>query len=59
MTVQFNFNSGKTVTAQLAEFDSAEFAKQLNNPQVLFVTVGDYGFQKHTLLDWSVMEVEK
>lgn len=59
MTVQFNLNSGKTITAKINEFNSEEFAKQLNNPQVLFMTIGNYGFQKHMLLDWSVVPDEE
>lgn len=56
MTIEFTLNTGLKITANIEGFDSAEFAEQLNNPQTLFVTVGDSGFQKHSLMSWNKVE---
>lgn len=56
MRIQFDLNTGKSITADIPNFDSAEFANQLNDQSVLFVTIGNNGFQKHTLLTWSEVE---
>ena len=56
MTVEFTLNTGLKITAKIEGFDSAKFAEQLNNPQTLFVTVGDSGFQKHSLMSWNKVE---
>ncbi|MER2010051.1 MAG: hypothetical protein ABS939_21670 [Psychrobacillus sp.] len=49
MTIEFTLNTGVKIQANIPDFDSAAFAKQLNDPQTLFVTVGNNGFSKHTL----------
>lgn len=53
MKIKFVLNTGSSITADIPKFDSVEFAKQLNDQSVLFVTIGNNGFQKHTLLSWS------
>lgn len=53
MTVEFILNTGLKITANLEGFDSEKFAKELNNPQTLFVTVGNNGFSKHSLMSWN------
>lgn len=53
MTVEFTLNTGLKITANLEGFDSEKFAKELNNPQTLFVTVGNNGFSKHSLMSWN------
>lgn len=52
MTIEFSLNTGVKIHANIPEFDSKAFAEQLNNPQTLFVTVGNNGFSKHTLTSW-------
>lgn len=53
MTIEFTLNTGVKITATIEGFDSVKFAEQLNNPQTLFVTVGNNGFSKHSLLSWN------
>lgn len=53
MMIEFTLNTGLMITANLEGFDSAKFAEQLNNPQTLFVTVGNNGFSKHSLMSWK------
>lgn len=53
MTVEFTLNTGLKITAYLEGFDSSKFAEELNNPQTLFVTVGNNGFSKHSLMSWN------
>ena len=53
MTIEFTLNTGVKIKAEIEGFDSAKFAEQLNNPQTLFVTVGNNGFSKHSLLSWN------
>ena len=53
MKITFNFSTGKQLTAEIVDFNSVEFAAQLNNPQTLFISIGNNGFQKHSLIDWS------
>jgi hypothetical protein len=53
MTIEFVLNNGTSLKAEMANFDSKEFTTQLNNPQTLFVSIGNSGFQKHTLLYWN------
>lgn len=56
MQVEFIFSTGRKVITTVNEFDSADFAKQLNNPQVQFISIGNRGFQKNTLVEWGVVE---
>ena len=53
MTIEFTLNTGVKISATISDFDSEKFAAQLNNPQTLFVTVGNNGFSKHSLLSWN------
>ena len=53
MTVEFTLNTGIKIKAKIEGFNSEQFAEQLNNPQTLFVTVGNNGFSKHSLLSWN------
>lgn len=53
MEIEFTLNTGVKITATIEGFDSTAFAAQLNNPQTLFVTVGNNGFSKHSLLSWN------
>lgn len=53
MTIEFTLNTGVKITARIDNFNSEEFAAQLNNLQTLFVTVGNNGFSKHSLLSWN------
>ncbi|WP_342512787.1 hypothetical protein MKY34_19595 [Sporosarcina sp. FSL K6-1522] len=56
MQIEFIFNTGRVITTTVDDFDSADFAKQLNNPQVIFISIGNRGFQKHTLIEWGVVQ---
>ena len=58
MKVTFILSTGTNITADIADFDSAEFAKTLNSPQTLFISVGDNGFQKHSLIGWNKVPSE-
>lgn len=53
MTIEFTLNNGIKIRANIEGFNSKEFAQQLNQPQTIFVTVGNNGFSKHTLLTWT------
>lgn len=52
MIIEFTLNTGIKIRATMDNFNSEEFAEKLNNPQTLFVTVGNNGFSKHTLTSW-------
>lgn len=52
MTIEFTLSTGVKLQAEIENFDSEQFAKQLNDPQTLFVTVGDNGFSKHIITSW-------
>lgn len=58
MKMTFTFSTGKQLTADIQDFNSVEFASQLNNPQTLFISIGNNGFQKHSLIDWSEAPIE-
>lgn len=58
MTIQFNLQNGKSIIASVSNFNSAEFAAQLNDQKTLFVSIGNNGFHKHSLLDWHEVPVE-
>lgn len=58
MKIEFTLNTGSKIQAEIPEFNSEGFAAQLNNPQTLFVTVGNNGFSKHTLTSWHEVAVE-
>ena len=58
MKMTFTFSTGKQLTADIQDFNSVEFAAQLNNPQTLFISIGNNGFQKHSLIDWSESTLE-
>lgn len=53
MTITFTLNTGMKITADIPEFNSMEFATKLNSPQTLFISVGNNGFQKHSLIGWN------
>lgn len=52
MKIEFTLNTGVKIAATIEGFDSAAFAAQLNDPQTLFVTVGNNGFSKHAIVSW-------
>lgn len=52
MNITFVLHNGVSFAANIQDFNSAQFAKELNNPQVLFVSVGNGGFQKNSLANW-------
>lgn len=52
MVITFTINTGQLITADIPNFDSSQFAKELNNPQVTFVSIGNNGFHKQSLIGW-------
>lgn len=58
MTIEFTLNTGVKITAFIEGFSSEEFAKQLNDPQTLFVTIGNNGFSKHKLDSWHEVQTQ-
>lgn len=58
MKITFTLTTGTQITADIPDFNSNEFAKQLNNPQTLFISVGNNGFQKHSLIGWHETPIE-
>ncbi|MDF1510835.1 prophage endopeptidase tail protein [Bacillus phage vB_Bacillus_1020A] len=52
MIITFTLNTGMNITANIPDFNSEDFANKLNNPQTLFISVGNNGFQKHALAGW-------
>ncbi|PAE21954.1 hypothetical protein CHH80_03395 [Bacillus sp. 7504-2] len=52
MIITFTLNTGMNITANIPNFNSEDFANKLNNPQTLFISVGNNGFQKHSLAGW-------
>ncbi|MFE8697993.1 hypothetical protein ACFYKT_16750 [Cytobacillus sp. FJAT-53684] len=52
MNITFTLNTGQMITAKIDGFDSAKFAKELNNPQLTFVSIGNNGFHKNSLIGW-------
>ncbi|MEH7391778.1 hypothetical protein [Bacillus sp. JJ1474] len=61
MRITFNIANGIQVnqlTADIPDFNSEEFAKKLNNPQTQFVSVGNSGFTKQSLISWNEVTVE-
>lgn len=58
MKVEFYLNTGRKIIATVDEFDNEEFTKQLNSP-TSFVSVGNRGFQKHSLIEWGVIIEEE
>lgn len=59
MKITFTLNTGIQITGDIPEFNSEEFAQKLNNPQTLFISIGNNGFQKHSLIGWHEGSVEK
>lgn len=58
MNIQFNLNNGQTITANIPEFNSEEFAAKLNDHRTMFVTIGNNGFQKSMLGTWNEVPAE-
>lgn len=56
MIIEFTLNTGSKFITEITDFNSENFAEQLNNPQNLFVTVGNNGFSKHTLSSWTELK---
>lgn len=49
MTIRILLNTGEELTGAVENFDAMELAKQLNNPQVMFITIGNYIVQKQSI----------
>ena len=58
MKITFTLNTGLQITGDISNFNSEEFAKNLNNPQTLFIPIGNNGFQKHSLIGWHETPTE-
>lgn len=58
MNITFTLNTGVQISADIPNFKSQEFASQLNDPQTLFISVGNNGFSKHNLLGWFEKPIE-
>lgn len=59
MNIQFNLQNGMSITASIPNFNSKDFAAQLNDQRTLFVPIGNNGFQKQMLTGWyEVQETE-
>lgn len=57
MTIEIHLNNGMKFTADVAGYNGTEFTKQLNNPQVNHVNIGDLVLSKHAVV--LVMPVQK
>ena len=58
MKITFTLNTGLQITGDIPQFNSEDFAQKLNSPQTLFISVGNNGFQKHSLIGWHETPTE-
>lgn len=58
MKIKFTLNTGKEIDAEIPNFNSEDFAKQINDPHTLVVHIGNNGFSKHALQSWNEVKDE-
>lgn len=57
MAIEIHLNNGMVFTANVMGYNGTEFTKQLNNPQVNHVNIGDLVLSKHAVV--LVMPVQE
>lgn len=49
MAIRIVLNTGEEIVGEVGSYDALELAKQLNNNQVMFITIGDYILHKQSI----------
>lgn len=49
MTITISLNTGEEITGVVDNYDALELSKQLNNPQITFITIGNYILHKQSI----------
>lgn len=49
MAIRIVLNTGEEIVGEVGSYDALELAKQLNNNQVMFITIGNYILHKQSI----------
>ena len=49
MTIKIVLNTGEEIIGEVGSYDALDLAKQLNNNQIMFITIGDYILHKQSI----------
>lgn len=49
MQIRILLNTGEDITGEVQTFDAVELAKQLNNMQIMFITIGNFIVHKQSI----------
>ena len=49
MAIRIVLNTGEEIVGEVGSYDALDLAKQLNNNQVMFITIGDYILHKQSI----------
>ena len=49
MAIRIVLNTGEEIVGEVGSYDALELAKQLNNNQIMFITIGDYILHKQSI----------
>lgn len=49
MNIRILLNTGEDITGTVETFDALELAKQLNNMQIMFITIGNFIVHKQSI----------
>jgi hypothetical protein len=50
MKITITFNGGKDITIEAPNYNAAELTKQMNDPQITMVNVGNVVLGKHSVM---------
>ena len=49
MAIRIVLNTGEEIVGEVGSYDALDLAKQLNNNQIMFITIGNYILHKQSI----------